>query len=513
MARYRKIEKSPLFRGLHFKFAAAFVGVTLLAWFVTLMVTGMFDYQNTGEDMKSVANYERAQKQSVELLDYLEPESRNPAAVRWWLEAYRTKIILHRRAHAADLYYFSSPEVEALDNSVYLRVNDADGNVIAVNRTLAEATTTDFYDVAESNLWAKLKAGETDGRNLTASHADGAVSMVVPLRDAKTGNLRGALWLREKLNFTTLSLLQKLISDFLSDSQAALAFLILFSVLLGFPLALYLSRRLNRIALAAHSWSQGDFTVRAADRSPDELGILAKRLNEMAKDLSRVFALKQELAASEERNRIARDLHDSVKQQVFGLAMQINAAAKIVEREESGGRVQKQLAEAKKLAQQVQKELVGIIQELRPQTSDGKTFDERVSEYAADWSRQNAVAAKVEAAQISALPLPIENTLFRIVQETLANTARHARARQVSIRLQTDQRQQTITLTIADDGQGFETNQPPTGFGLQNICERAESLPHGHCSIESEIGKGSTVTVSCRFEIAEENAQEEKIND
>ena len=85
----------------------------------------------------------------------------------------------------------------------------------------------------------------------------------------------------------------------------------------GFLTAWGLARRLGRLAVAARSWSRGDFSVSVEDRSRDELGQLSRELNTMAGQLEHLIQTRQELATLEARNRFARDLHDSVKQQVF----------------------------------------------------------------------------------------------------------------------------------------------------------------------------------------------------
>lgn len=88
-------------------------------------------------------------------------------------------------------------------------------------------------------------------------------------------------------------------------------------MIFGFLQAHFIARRLDEIAISVKSWSRGDFSARSPEKPDDELGGLAKLLNEMAKKLQEVFIIKQDLAMSEERNSIARDLHDSVKQQIF----------------------------------------------------------------------------------------------------------------------------------------------------------------------------------------------------
>jgi nitrate/nitrite-specific signal transduction histidine kinase len=85
-------------------------------------------------------------------------------------------------------------------------------------------------------------------------------------------------------------------------------------------------RPLRQIALAADAWSRGDFSAKAQTASRDELGQLARDLNNMADQLQALLTTRQELAVVEERYRLARDLHDSIKQQLFVITLLVGGA-------------------------------------------------------------------------------------------------------------------------------------------------------------------------------------------
>jgi signal transduction histidine kinase len=104
--------------------------------------------------------------------------------------------------------------------------------------------------------------------------------------------------------------------------------------------------------------------VAVHDPSGDELGQLARRLNGMAEQVQNLLAVRQELAVIEERHRLARDLHDSVKQQIFAMAMQVAAARTLMDNNSDAARVR--LTEAERLVKQAQQELTALIRELRP---------------------------------------------------------------------------------------------------------------------------------------------------
>ena len=249
-----------------------------------------------------------------------------------------------------------------------------------------------------------------------------------------------------------------------------------------------LSTRLNRLSEGTHAWSQGDFTQVVEDASGDEIGQLAYNLNQMAQELQISLDTQLELAVVNERNRLARDLHDSVKQQAFAASAQAGAARKLLK--ENPEAAQAHIVETEQLILGLRKELTNLIQELRPAALGGEGLVTALKEYAEDWSRQNLTELDVHVLNEQRLPLNIEQTVFRIVQETLSNIARHSEASDVDIELVYDQ--QKISCTITDNGLGFDQDQKQTGFGLRSIKERAISLG-GRLTIKSAPDEGTLI--------------------
>jgi NarL family two-component system sensor histidine kinase LiaS len=254
----------------------------------------------------------------------------------------------------------------------------------------------------------------------------------------------------------------------------------------GFIASRTFSRRLNHLKETAVAWSKGDFSVYVQDNSPDEIGQLANRLNQMAEQLQNMVHARAELATLEERNRLARDLHDSVKQQVFATAMQLGAAQTVLESDPASARTH--LQEAEQLARQAQQELTGLIQELRPAALEGKGLVEALRGYAEDWSRRTAIAAEVKVSGERPLSLQVEQPLFRVAQEALANVARHSGASRVTLHLAWHEA--SFTLTVTDDGHGFDTQATAYGMGLKSMQERLAGV-NGRLTVSSTPGQGT----------------------
>ena len=332
---------------------------------------------------------------------------------------------------------------------------------------------------------AKL-SGSVDGRWLTAT----------PIED-ENGDVAGAVVGTFRLpNLTGPVLVLVGVTAIILLIPAAFL-----GAIFGFLTAWGLTRRIGRLARAARSWSRGDFSVTTRDRSKDELGQLSRELNDMAAELENLIQARGELATLEARNRFARDLHDSVKQQVFATSLQIAAARALISKDtESAG---DHLTQADELVRQAQKELNVLIAEMRPAALEGKGLAAALREYVTRWSQGAEIPADFRVAGERETPLEIEQALFRVAQEALANVAKHSGASSVDVDL--TYTAGTLTLYIADDGHGFDTSQSTGGgFGLQSMRERLAKL-HGSLKIESTPGEGTRVTCTCPL-----NAEKEK---
>jgi NarL family two-component system sensor histidine kinase LiaS len=158
------------------------------------------------------------------------------------------------------------------------------------------------------------------------------------------------------------------------------------------------------------------------------------------------------------------------------------------------------LIETERIIDQLRQELTSLIFELRPTLLDDQGLASAVDHYTVEWSRQNNIAAEVRLANEHHLPIEIEQALFRIVQEALANVARHSKAGNVEIDLQFNL--DHLILTLSDDGQGFQPKSSPTGFGLRSMNQRTESLG-GNFTIDAVPERGTTLT--CRIPIPGSN--------
>jgi signal transduction histidine kinase len=206
---------------------------------------------------------------------------------------------------------------------------------------------------------------------------------------------------------------------------------------------------------------------------------------------ARLFERDRELSVIEERNRLARDLHDSVTQTLFSVVLTAEAASTLVERDAAGAKAQ--LERLRSLSRDALQEMRSLIFELRSAdlASDGLVATLR--KHCEILGRVRKIEIDVSVEGERALPGEIEQALFRIAQEAVNNALKHAAAGRIDVLLL--MAPPLVTLTVRDDGRGFDPTAPrihSKRLGLTSMRERAEALG-AKLSVESAPGAGTTV--------------------
>ncbi|MBX5493210.1 MAG: HAMP domain-containing protein [Chloroflexi bacterium] len=283
------------------------------------------------------------------------------------------------------------------------------------------------------------------------------------------------------------------------------------AVAAGFGLANRLRRPLTTLAAAAAAIGAGNFAVRVPVSRDDELGLLAECMNQMAENLERSRAAleaslaerarrSRALGVAEERNRLAREIHDTLAQGLTALTLQLEMADALLDDapEQARGSIQRAL----QLARDNLREARRSVLDLRAAPLEGLSLNEALEQLAEDFSRDHGLpcAVVIEGLQ-GRLPARLETGLYRLAQEALANAAKHARASRVHVRV--IHRPGTLELVVEDDGVGFDPSTPVCsgphgGFGLAGMRERA-ALLGGQLRVDSAPGLGTRVAVQVPF--------------
>jgi signal transduction histidine kinase len=204
-----------------------------------------------------------------------------------------------------------------------------------------------------------------------------------------------------------------------------------------------------------------------------------------------LYAQSQRLAVVEERNRVARELHDAATQTLFSLVLAARAAALSTRDEQARAAI---LGFEQRTTSALQ-ELRGLVHALRPKSLERDGLAATLSDHA-EALRTSGARVVVDAAEGVRLPLESEHALLRIAQEALHNAMRHAPGSSIRVTLRTGAR--TVTLRVHDDGPGFDLAALPRtrrGIGLATMRERAQEIG-ARLDIRALPGAGTTVTVS-----------------
>ncbi len=207
---------------------------------------------------------------------------------------------------------------------------------------------------------------------------------------------------------------------------------------------------------------------------------------------ARYYLETRELATITERNRLAREIHDTLAQGFTGIILQLEAAEQTLGEDISSS--QEHLERAKKLARESLNEARRSVWALRPQVLENLTFIDALRTQAEKFGNDNNIKIAFTASiEDQTIHPDAENALLRIFQEALNNVGKHARANNVEVKFTLDEN--NFVLSISDDGTGFDSTENKSGgFGLISMRERVKLLG-GSFEIISEKGQGTRLVV------------------
>jgi two-component system NarL family sensor kinase len=211
---------------------------------------------------------------------------------------------------------------------------------------------------------------------------------------------------------------------------------------------------------------------------PDDLQLLntVGDLLSIAVERARLFERSARLGAVEERNRLAREIHDTLAQNLTATGLQIESAEALLETGSDPEKIRKALARALSLTQSNLDEARRSVLDLRAAPLEGRSLAEALKVLVNRWEAGTGVAARFQAVNGSRpIPPRVEAALYRMGGEALANVARHANARRATVRLVATP--DTVNLLVEDDGNGFDPSRVPEDrHGLVGMKERIEML-------------------------------------
>jgi signal transduction histidine kinase len=238
------------------------------------------------------------------------------------------------------------------------------------------------------------------------------------------------------------------------------------------------------IIFAANKSSGAAFT----ERDTELLSLFAAHAA-IALTNARLYERSRELSVLQERGRLARELHDAVSQRLFSIRAHARAASVLVSQDAS--RAATEISAIAEISAQAHAELRAVVDGLAPLELDGLASSLR--RYASLASRAHGIPVRVSAEEVTGLDEKVEAAAFRIAQEALHNALRHSGASAVEVSLSRTPRR--LTLTVSDDGTGFDPALASGGLGLASMRERA-AFVGGVLRVRSAPGKGTEIRLA-----------------
>lgn len=268
----------------------------------------------------------------------------------------------------------------------------------------------------------------------------------------------------------------------------------------GYLSSRFLVRQVRDLSETTASWGEGDFSqpVVQSDKVENELEALALHLDQLRPQIQETLALREAVAVQGERQRIAQELHDSVKQQIFTLRMNLATVQTLRQNDEPAS--QPYLQNAMSLAENAQQELTSIIDVFYQPVGNGTSATQRLRPLVADWSQQTQIAFDDNIDDNLTISIDVEHLLRRILQESLANVYKHSGAHRVKIGVA--QRQGTLEVSIEDNGCGFDAQASQRGFGLLSMQERVQSVAGSIRINSSPAGTAISVQIPLKQDMA-----------
>ncbi len=361
-----------------------------------------------------------------------------------------------------------------LDPEEYMAVLTLDGQIIASN-----------WDSPEGTILETVTFPRANQRDV-AFNQNGFHGGLAGIRNGDN-ELIGWLYFEGNGDDIMFALVQTArtmaIPTVLSGLLAAIA-----SALVGAILAGYFGRRLRALSTASAGFAAGDLEQRVHLKGRDEFAQLGVQFNRMADQIQTQMGELHDLATVEERNRLARELHDGVKQQLFSLNLTIGAIKSIMRTNPDVA--EERLTQVVAQSQSIHEEIDAIIKQLRPVALQEHGLAKALDTLTQSWGATHAVAMDYSVEAAREVPRRVEEVLYRVAQEALQNIGKHANAQHVGVTLlYTDSE---IQLTIVDDGDGFDAAAARNGLGLRSMQERLDEVA-GRLDVASEVTKGSRI--------------------
>jgi signal transduction histidine kinase len=390
---------------------------------------------------------------------------------------------------------------------------DADGRAIAANPVKAFAAQAPLPEAARGGA---PRDGRLDEQGLVSwwatapiqiIAADGTLPRTIGIAyvemdiKPKAGEDDAAASDTQQTTTQTTTASGSTIDSLVVPGMVVLVLLLPVGALFGLLTTRRLIRRIRRLSDGTAAMADGDLSVRIPVSGGDEIGSLERAFSSMAERLDAAVAEQRATAGAEarraERGRIARELHDSISQEMFSIGV---VAAGLRKALPAGSELREQAVSMERSVERTMREMRALLLELRPIQLEDAGLTAALDELCRTYEARLGIRITARLDQVN-LDAPVEHAVLRLVQESVGNAIRHGAPS--AIELQLIAAGERVELTVRDDGRGFDVREPSVrhGMGLHLMRERIRELS-GVVEVTSEPDRGTTVRVSLPTRVA-----------
>lgn len=326
---------------------------------------------------------------------------------------------------------------------------------------------------------------------LIGSGSDSIILFIIPLSSAFLAGLAGLISVLIEQILYRCGLKNKIYLNLTTFIILAILIVVILGVFIPWNQKQYLIVAVSGCLLGA-GMNFYNYRLEKMKQRVATLELENKLLGELASKDRKLQELTNHLAVVEERNRMARELHDSISQGIHGIVFAVNSL-KENNQSANNDRMIQIIHHLEKTAEATLDELRAMIMELKPAGNEERDLLQAIRVHCEIFAKRQQVELDLDLKEITNLTPSQEMAVYRVIQEALANIQRHAEASQVNIICQRVEPKK-LRLIIGDNGKGFDPERIQKGNGLANMTERCRENG-GYFSISSKPGAGTRIEI------------------
>ena len=469
-------------RSLWFKLTVCFTAVTLFFLvglsivFNTIELNADFNKSITPDAVQTIVLSEQS--------FFLQAIKQKDSPV--WLNRIGSDLLY--KLHHIELYEGQSLDISLISQpEIYIQLIDNDGQRLYTSQaTFPESVEAQFL------------ANWDDRQVARGLSQDNHIWVNVPLRDER-GVIVATLSVLFLVNINLNTLMMEMLMMYFESWPSSIFGSAFIALICSIVANWFVARPLKRISYATGEWCSGNLSLRIKVKSKggDILDEHSRQLNFVADKLENLLAIRAQAAVMEERNWMAGELHDTVKQNLFALSLQMVA----IKHKNTTETLTEHIEEAERIIRESQQDIRGILSNFYPIEMEYINLSQRLDTLIDDMCRRYNITILWREKNIPMMSKQQEHILFRMTQEAINNSIRHGKATRIILNL--FNKEGGVFWSVIDNGNGLiQSGQPQASFGLglTFMSKRVQDMSEGKFTVSNRPEGGVIIAAQWRVQ-------------